>query len=77
MVKLKKSGRVALSSIRFLDVLHSVRQVAFQLMACVFVWVRCVVTHRELTVKLKKDIPLKEIEAILANDNPWVKVVPN
>lgn len=30
-----------------------------------------------LTVKLKKDIPLKEIEAILANDNQWVKVVPN
>ena len=30
-----------------------------------------------LTVKLKKDIPLKEIETILANDNPWVKVVPN
>lgn len=30
-----------------------------------------------LTVKLKKDIPLKEIEEILANDNQWVKVVPN
>jgi len=30
-----------------------------------------------LTVKLKKDIPLKEIETILANDNQWVKVVPN
>lgn len=30
-----------------------------------------------LTVKLKKDIPLKEIEALLANDNQWVKVVPN
>jgi aspartate-semialdehyde dehydrogenase len=30
-----------------------------------------------LTVKLKKDIPLKEIESILANDNEWVKVVPN
>ena len=30
-----------------------------------------------LTVKLKKDIPLKEIESILANDNQWVKVVPN
>jgi len=30
-----------------------------------------------LTVKLKKDIPLKEIEAILAADNQWVKVVPN
>jgi aspartate-semialdehyde dehydrogenase len=30
-----------------------------------------------LTVKLKKDIPLAEIEAMLANDNAWVKVVPN
>jgi len=30
-----------------------------------------------LTVKLKKDIPLKEIESILSNDNQWVKVVPN
>ena len=28
-------------------------------------------------LKLKKDIPLKEIEAILAADNQWVKVVPN
>ncbi len=30
-----------------------------------------------LTVKLKKDIPLKEIEEILAGNNQWVKVVPN
>jgi aspartate-semialdehyde dehydrogenase len=30
-----------------------------------------------LTVKLKKDIPLQEIEMILAADNQWVKVVPN
>ena len=30
-----------------------------------------------LTVKLKKDIPIKEIEEILANDNHWVKLVPN
>jgi aspartate-semialdehyde dehydrogenase len=30
-----------------------------------------------LTIKLKKDIPLAEIEAMLANDNAWVKVVPN
>ena len=30
-----------------------------------------------LTVKLKKDIPLAEIEAILAGDNEWVQVVPN
>ncbi len=30
-----------------------------------------------LTIKLKKDIPLAEIESMLANDNAWVKVVPN
>lgn len=30
-----------------------------------------------LTVKLKRDVPLDEIEAILAAANPWVKVVPN
>jgi aspartate-semialdehyde dehydrogenase len=34
--------------------------------------------HRQaLTIKLKKDIPLPEIEAMLAADNQWVKVVPN
>jgi aspartate-semialdehyde dehydrogenase len=30
-----------------------------------------------LTIKLKKDIPLPEIEGILASSNDWVKVVPN
>ena len=30
-----------------------------------------------LTIKLKKDIPLPEIEGILAGANDWVKVVPN
>ena len=30
-----------------------------------------------LTIKLKKDLPLDEIEAILADDNDWVKVIPN
>jgi aspartate-semialdehyde dehydrogenase len=30
-----------------------------------------------LTIKLKRDIPLAEIEQILAAANPWVKVVPN
>ena len=30
-----------------------------------------------LTIKLKKDLPLDEIEAIIANDNDWVKVIPN
>ena len=30
-----------------------------------------------LTFKLKKDVPLDEIEAMIAADNDWVKVVPN
>jgi aspartate-semialdehyde dehydrogenase len=30
-----------------------------------------------LTIKLKKDVPLDEIESMLAQANPWVKVVPN
>jgi len=30
-----------------------------------------------LTIKLKRDLPLEEIESILAKGNPWVKVVPN
>lgn len=30
-----------------------------------------------LTVKLKKDVPLDEIESIIAENNQWVKVVPN
>jgi aspartate-semialdehyde dehydrogenase len=30
-----------------------------------------------LTIKLKRDLPLAEIEAILAGANDWVKVVPN
>ena len=30
-----------------------------------------------LTIKLKKDVPLADIEAILANDNAWVRVIPN
>jgi aspartate-semialdehyde dehydrogenase len=30
-----------------------------------------------LTFKLKKDVPLADIEALIANDNDWVKVVPN
>jgi aspartate-semialdehyde dehydrogenase len=29
------------------------------------------------TVKLTRDIPMAEIEATLAEGNPWVKVVPN
>ena len=30
-----------------------------------------------LTIKLKKDLPVAEIEALLAGANDWVKVVPN
>ena len=30
-----------------------------------------------LTIKLKKDVPLADIESILANDNAWARVVPN
>jgi aspartate-semialdehyde dehydrogenase len=30
-----------------------------------------------LTLKLRRDLPLEEIESILARANPWVKVVPN
>jgi len=30
-----------------------------------------------LTIKLTKDVPLSEIEGMLASANPWVRVVPN
>jgi aspartate-semialdehyde dehydrogenase len=30
-----------------------------------------------LTIKLTKDLPLAVIEAIIANDNQWVKLIPN
>jgi aspartate-semialdehyde dehydrogenase len=30
-----------------------------------------------LTFKLKRDVPLADIEALIAADNAWVKVVPN
>jgi aspartate-semialdehyde dehydrogenase len=30
-----------------------------------------------LTIKLKRDVPLAEVEALLAKANPWVRVVPN
>jgi aspartate-semialdehyde dehydrogenase len=30
-----------------------------------------------LTFKLKRDIPLADIEALIANDNAWVQLVPN
>ncbi len=30
-----------------------------------------------LTIKLKRDLPVSEIESLIANDNIWAKVVPN
>jgi len=30
-----------------------------------------------LTIKLKADVPLADIEQLIANDNQWVKLVPN
>jgi aspartate-semialdehyde dehydrogenase len=30
-----------------------------------------------LTIKLKRDLPLAEIEQLIAGANPWVRVVPN
>ena len=30
-----------------------------------------------LTIKLKKDVPLADVEGLLAGHNPWAKVVPN
>jgi aspartate-semialdehyde dehydrogenase len=32
---------------------------------------------QSLTIKLKSDVPLADIEAMIAADNPWVHVVPN
>lgn len=32
---------------------------------------------QSLTFKLKKDVPLADIEAMIKNDNAWVKFVPN
>ncbi|WP_020675266.1 aspartate-semialdehyde dehydrogenase [Geopsychrobacter electrodiphilus] len=30
-----------------------------------------------MTIKLKKDVPLADIEAMLANDNQWAELIPN
>jgi aspartate-semialdehyde dehydrogenase len=30
-----------------------------------------------ITIKLNKDLPLAEIEQLIANDNEWVKLIPN
>ena len=32
---------------------------------------------QSLTFKLKRDVPLSDIEAMITNDNEWVKFVPN
>jgi aspartate-semialdehyde dehydrogenase len=32
---------------------------------------------QSLTIKLKKDVPLADIEALVRNDNAWVRWVPN
>jgi aspartate-semialdehyde dehydrogenase len=30
-----------------------------------------------LTIKLRQDVPLADIEALIAHDNPWVRLLPN
>lgn len=30
-----------------------------------------------LTLKMKRDVPLADLEQMIAHDNPWVKLVPN
>lgn len=30
-----------------------------------------------MTIKLNKDLPISEIEQLIANDNQWVKLIPN
>ena len=30
-----------------------------------------------LTIKLNKDVPIADIEALISQHNPWVKLVPN
>jgi len=32
---------------------------------------------QSLTIKLRSDVPLADIEQMIANDNPWAKLVPN
>ncbi|MDK4655330.1 Asd/ArgC dimerization domain-containing protein, partial [Kingella kingae] len=38
---------------------------------------RCIFVTHAITLNLKKDLPVSEIEAILAGANDWVKVIPN
>ena len=37
----------------------------------------CAATARGLPSELKKDLPLADIENLIANDNQWAKLVPN
>lgn len=30
-----------------------------------------------MTIKLKRDLPLQEIESLIAHDNEWVRLIPN
>ena len=30
-----------------------------------------------LTIKLNKDVPISDVEALISQHNPWVKLVPN
>lgn len=30
-----------------------------------------------LTIKLRRDLPLQEVEQLIAAGNPWVRIVPN
>jgi aspartate-semialdehyde dehydrogenase len=32
---------------------------------------------QSLTIKLRRDVPLADIEAMVAADNAWVKLIPN
>ncbi|MEP7280988.1 MAG: aspartate-semialdehyde dehydrogenase [Rubrivivax sp.] len=32
---------------------------------------------QSLTIKLKRDVPLADLEQMIAHDNPWVRLVPN
>ena len=38
---------------------------------------RCAATRQALTIKLRRDVPLDEIERMLAAAHEWVRVVPN
>ena len=39
--------------------------------------VRAAYAKADATIKLKRDVPLADIEQMIATDNAWVKLVPN